>query len=182
VITEWIPKDTQFSATIRVEGITRLELGTLLWLLRPTGGQVHLLGMGKPLGFGAVSVQAKEREIRIIEQDALVSRYQEIADRPAPVTELKQIKDFQSEYECALESKRATALRDVQTAFIRSRSGFLRYSVHYPGLRRPGEGGRELNATGEPRLFDWWTRNEGPQQRRALPHILDDDPTLPYYD
>jgi len=50
----------QFSFTIRFENLSTVELGALLWVLALPGEQgkryYHKLGMGKPLGMGAVEI------------------------------------------------------------------------------------------------------------------------------
>ena len=51
----------QFSFTVRFENLSSVELGALLWVLALPGGEpgkhyYHKLGMGKPLGMGAVEI------------------------------------------------------------------------------------------------------------------------------
>lgn len=51
----------QFSFTLRFENLSSVELGALLWVLALPGGEpgrryYHKLGMGKPLGMGAVEI------------------------------------------------------------------------------------------------------------------------------
>lgn len=50
----------QFRFSLWVENLSRVELGALLWVLRLSADERYRLklGMGKPLGMGAVSIQA----------------------------------------------------------------------------------------------------------------------------
>jgi CRISPR-associated protein (TIGR03986 family) len=53
-LLDWVPEGAGFDIDVVVEDLTREELGALAWLLQP--GHRHRLGLGKPLGFGTVSI------------------------------------------------------------------------------------------------------------------------------
>jgi CRISPR-associated protein (TIGR03986 family) len=68
-IHEWVRPGTEFRFTVRVQNLHPLELGALLWLLDPQrcGNRQparHRLGMGRPLGFGAVELTATRVEVQ----------------------------------------------------------------------------------------------------------------------
>jgi hypothetical protein len=53
-IRSWVRAGVVFRTTIRFTNLSASELGALLGLLTLGAGEVHRLGMGKPLGFGSV--------------------------------------------------------------------------------------------------------------------------------
>lgn len=59
-----LPAGTEFRGTIRFRNLTEQELGLLLWSLRLDEGCFQTIGMGKPYGYGRMSVQIERlREI-----------------------------------------------------------------------------------------------------------------------
>ncbi|OZM56245.1 TIGR03986 family CRISPR-associated RAMP protein [Lottiidibacillus patelloidae] len=55
-INDAMSKGNQFTFEIKVEGLTDVEFGALLWSLSLEKGMHHRLGYGKPFGFGQISV------------------------------------------------------------------------------------------------------------------------------
>jgi CRISPR-associated protein (TIGR03986 family) len=71
-----LPSGTTFKGTIRFHNLRPFELGALIWSIN-FGNQKsddvrHLLGMAKPLGFGAVKIEIDENSIRATTKSALV--------------------------------------------------------------------------------------------------------------
>ena len=63
---ESVPEGTSFKARVRFHNLRRVELGALLWTL-DFGGQHELrhgLGMGKPLGYGQVSIAIEDARLQ----------------------------------------------------------------------------------------------------------------------
>jgi len=56
-----VTEGTQFTFRVDFENLSEVELGALLWALEPAGAEgqefCHKLGMGKPLGMGAVKLE-----------------------------------------------------------------------------------------------------------------------------
>ena len=69
----------RFAFTIRFENLSLAELGALQWVLNIGSDEKvrFKLGMGKPLGMGAVAIKAR---LRLLDQ---VNRYQKLLDGPA---------------------------------------------------------------------------------------------------
>lgn len=86
-VQSYILPGSKMKMTIRFEMLTKVELGILLWLLTPENlvppseqgsnrvGYLHL-GMGKPLGYGAVKVEATE--CRLISGGELSANYSKL--------------------------------------------------------------------------------------------------------
>lgn len=64
-------KGTAFSGTIRFKNLEEDELGLLLWSLVLNDGCYQSIGMGKPYGFGRMSV--KLDKLRLFDFAALYS-------------------------------------------------------------------------------------------------------------
>lgn len=63
---ESLPEDSQFDHTIRFHNLRRVELGALLWAIDFGGDTTcfHGIGMGRPLGFGAVQLAITQSKLR----------------------------------------------------------------------------------------------------------------------
>lgn len=86
-ITGWIPKRTDFRFDIKVENLTREELGALLALLSLEQNYFRL-GFAKPLGLGSVSLSIQwngEEPLPFMTGEDFRDRYRRL-DGPAPST------------------------------------------------------------------------------------------------
>ena len=85
-IKKWIPKGRTFEFTIRFENLTALELGALLFLLVYLNAQdqpsCFRLGYGKPLGLGAVTLNAEIDKIVAFTGEEMKARYSTLSDAP----------------------------------------------------------------------------------------------------
>lgn len=63
---ETLPQGTSFSTRLRFHNLRRVELGALLWTLDFGGRRElrHALGMGKPFGFGQISIVIEGSKLR----------------------------------------------------------------------------------------------------------------------
>lgn len=61
-ISPW-PKGSMWTFTITFENLSGLELGMMLYSLKPADGFLHKLGMGKPLGLGSVEIGIENVQI-----------------------------------------------------------------------------------------------------------------------
>jgi len=88
-ITGWIPKGTVFRFDIKVENLTREELGALLELLDLSQRQCYFrLGFAKPLGLGSVALSIQwngEEPLPFMTGEDFRDRYRRL-DGPAPST------------------------------------------------------------------------------------------------
>jgi hypothetical protein len=50
------PKGSTWTFGVRFDNLSDLELGMILYALKPNDGFVHKLGMGKPIGLGSVEI------------------------------------------------------------------------------------------------------------------------------
>ena len=168
-ISSWVRPGTTFHYTIRFDNLNDLELGALLWLLTLDDDCHHKIGLGKPLGFGAVDVRADLSTANVFSGDAMRERYRSLTSRPVParqedLTRLRQGFARHGETTTAKSEFRAAA------------RGYQNLPVHYPRLKP------EPTATS----YEWWVENDRgskvtPAPRHALP-LLDEReaPALPY--
>jgi len=56
------PKGSQWKFEIRFDNLSDLELGMMLYALKPQDGFLHKLGMGKPIGLGSVEIKVDKVE------------------------------------------------------------------------------------------------------------------------
>ncbi|MCP4418113.1 MAG: hypothetical protein GY805_15935 [Chloroflexi bacterium] len=72
-----VREDVQFSFRIHFENLLPAELGLLWWAIALPADDnqtyCHKLGMGKPLGLGAVQLKVDEKNLHLVDQNA---RYQ----------------------------------------------------------------------------------------------------------
>lgn len=145
-ITGWIPKGTNFNFRIKVENLTREELGALLALLDLGQDQCYFrLGFGKPLGLGSVAlsvVWGTENRIPVMTGAAFSARY-------------KKIDNYES---CILSSGQARAIiQDYQRSVARLYGGNL--------------DGRD-EAPEDEELFPWekseFFKDLGPEQQKSF--------------
>lgn len=64
-VAGWVVPPTRFRTTLHVENLTERQLGALLGLLNMPDDAAMRLGMGRPLGFGVVRVEAALADTRI---------------------------------------------------------------------------------------------------------------------
>jgi hypothetical protein len=193
-IEGFIPVGTRYTTTLRIQGVTVEELSALFWLLALPEGAVLRLGLGKPLGFGAVEVKAVWDEVRIDEVIDLQLRYRSMVPDSAieDSDECWEASNLISHYDCLLS--RCDHLKGLRDQFLDAAFGYAGAAVHYPRFDLPGEMVRPPEGKNwEPRLYEWWGANEtgrkpgeGDQrdrtgQRKSLPFLGEEDaPVLPY--
>jgi hypothetical protein len=169
--------------------VTAEELGALLWLLALPEPATLRLGLGKPLGFGAVAVQARWDEVKIMGRDDLRERYKAVANaapsnQPTPTAD-----DLVAEYDKVLRTD--ASLRGIRDQFLDAAFGFTGAAVHYPRFLTPEEMARPAESDGEAKLYEWWVANEsgrrdnekqGSPRRVGLPPLgrTGQAPVLPY--
>ncbi|MFI7531462.1 hypothetical protein [Nocardia salmonicida] len=81
-MTSWVPIGTSFRTTIWVQNLSEAELAALLWLLTLPEGAVFGIGLGKPLGFGSVTVNADLDTTRLHTHDQMRQRYRHLTGTP----------------------------------------------------------------------------------------------------
>lgn len=164
-ISGWVKPDTVFRVTLLVDNLSTVELGALLWLLDLPGDASMKLGLGKPLGFGAVRMAVDWEATRLYHGDRLRQRYEMIGPtaEPEPADRLRGLVDH---YDQLLRRH----LPRVRDEFLTAARGFTGVPVHYPR--------RTEKPTGK--SFEWFTDNErGP--RLPLGDLLDHEGLpLPY--
>ncbi len=90
-VRSWIAPRSVIKFRIRVENVSWTELNALLWILDPRNlvpwakrdGEADpagflRLGVGKPLGLGAVQVEVEENGVRILEGEELAEGYRDL--------------------------------------------------------------------------------------------------------
>jgi CRISPR-associated protein (TIGR03986 family) len=193
----WIEPKTAFRFDIDVINLSSEELGALLWLLRLNEGQepasplrCFKLGLGKPLGFGSVSLRLDRWDLR---KGAAWRNYYSSLDPPRP--DGMDLSSLISCYKEAVPRSYKGRPGDPPPAFEEAPfiKGFLRAAegyadsipTHYPRTQPARERiNRETRKPEAVPSFEWFVDNERgggrqPGQRLALPAI-DADQGLPY--
>jgi CRISPR-associated protein (TIGR03986 family) len=163
-VSSWVTPGTTFSFTIRVDNIGAMELGALLWLLTLESRHHHKIGLGKPLGFGAVEVMADLAQARLRDGEAMRERYRSLTEpRTATPDELVALR---------AEFTADAATASVRAEFLAAARGYDGLAVHYPRT--------QVEPIAE--SYDWWVANDrkGSGARHALPQLGDKAPRLPY--
>lgn len=170
-ITQWVKPGTEFTVLLRVDNLSRTELAALLWLLDLPDGAVLHLGLGTPLGFGAVRVAADWDSVRLFTGEQLRARYRSLSAVPDPEP-VPAVRGLVEEYDALLREH----LPRVRAEFLATATGFSEVPVHYPRTSpRP-----------EAESYQWWVANDKKHgKRHALPPLVDDKgdataPLLPY--
>src|SRR5262249_10543789 len=144
------------------------ELGPLIWLATQDGCPLRL-GAGKPLGFGAVTVEIDWDSTELRTQGALRHCWLGLR-RPDPAPP-QQVQAFAEEFE---RSRSGRELADMLAAFKRVAAG-LPEPACYPRTQRVPEA----------ETYRWFVENERIEKRGirygfALPHVLEDNQELPF--
>ncbi|PKV98900.1 TIGR03986 family type III CRISPR-associated RAMP protein [Nocardia fluminea] len=172
-VTSWVPIGTSFRTTIWVQNLSEAELAALLWLLTLPEGAVFGIGLGKPLGFGSVTVRADLDTTRLHTHDQMRQRYRHLTATPDALTPdaLSAIADSFPE-----RADRA-GLRAVRQQFLESVTGFGGFPVHYPRLGRADGTASAPTETS----YEWFVQNNKQSNPNALPALGGNrPPTLPY--
>lgn len=76
VTLETLPRGTRFEARLRFHNLRRVEFGALLWALDfgERSALRHAIGMGKPFGFGQISITIKDCKLRSNRPDERAER------------------------------------------------------------------------------------------------------------
>lgn len=154
-----------FEFDLEFENLADAELGALLWSLELDGWH-HRLGLGKPLGFGSVTIQVIEMELV-----DLIGRYEEFSTGRVNALDRKDtyVRGFQDAMEArygpdfyALDN-----IRDLRALLAESPD----HPVHYPrSTSYPQPEGKNFE------WFVWNKRKGGPRQ--ALRLATEDDEGL----
>jgi len=93
---ELLQPPAAFSFCVEFEDLTREELGLLVWSLELEEEMHHSLGMGKPLGLGAIRVRIDEGDSFVVDHGGLREYYGSVGKSirdvasPAGTAQLKQ--------------------------------------------------------------------------------------------
>ncbi|MDR2975551.1 MAG: TIGR03986 family CRISPR-associated RAMP protein [Propionibacteriaceae bacterium] len=193
-VSEWIEPGTVFTTTVRFEGLNRAELGALLYLLDLRDGDhegVFGLGGGKPLGFGAVRVQADWGRAVLSTAEQSRRRYTSLLRDDRLCLSNREREDLAVEFETYFKTVTVGRQKLLWKEFMDAVFGFKGAATHYPRTMAQQEA-RQSGLKGAPKprgesdgteLFRWWTANEQQIKPRSLPLLGQDQaPTLPYLD
>lgn len=178
-VSGWVKPGTTFTVTLQVDNLTNTELGALLWLLALPEGATHKLGLGKPLGFGAVRLDIDWTRTRLVTGDPLLDRYRMLS-LSAEASPLSDATALIGEYDALLRG----VLSGVRTEFLNAARGMVGAPVHYPrvlqGQRQPG-----VPPAPQATTYEWWVANDrvGSGQRCAMNELSDPNSLLlPYHE
>jgi hypothetical protein len=159
-VTQWVKPGTEFTVLLRVDNLSKIELAALLWLLDLPDGAALQLGLGKPLGFGAVRVAADWDDVRLFTGDRVLERYRSLSSVPESEP-LQTLRELIGEYDDLLTEH----LAQVRAEFLAAATGFPGSPVHYP----------RTNPVPETESYLWWVANDvsgkQPGKRLALPRL-----------
>lgn len=142
-----VKQNTVFDFYIDFENLSRLELGALLYALRPNEEFRHKIGLGKPLGLGTVEIEVVEllkidREKRYSHLGLFEDRYQNIN------SEIRSLrKDFRS-----INPDLCDVLETL------GNPNNIKAKVHYPKVS---------GKTDEEENFLWFVANDAPPDKNG---------------
>lgn len=154
VVSHWVKPGATFRLTLQVDNLSRMELAALLWLLSLPDGACLKLGLGKPLGFGAVRVEVDWADTRLFTGDRLLDRYRTLALSPTA-----DGAEVPGRLAAAYDGMLRQRMPEVRDGFLNTAYGFVGVPVHYP--RYAADGPDQAAQTG-PRAttYDWWVAND----------------------
>ncbi|WP_422768889.1 TIGR03986 family type III CRISPR-associated RAMP protein [Plantactinospora sp. WMMC1484] len=162
-VSQWVKPGTSFTLTLQVDNLTGTELGALLWLLSLPDGACLKLGLGKPLGFGAVQVAVDWQVTRLFTGDRLPDRYRAVSPSPpADDADLDAARQLVTDYDAVLREH----LNEVREEFLNAAYGFVGAPVHYP--RKADGSPAGLPAAPRSTTYDWWVANDKIGKRAGL--------------
>ncbi|MBV9381315.1 MAG: TIGR03986 family CRISPR-associated RAMP protein [Streptosporangiaceae bacterium] len=165
----WVREGTEFTIRLFIDAVPRAELAPLIWLGIQDGCSLRL-GAGKPLGFGAVTVNVDWDATELRSQEALRGCWLGLR-RPDP-SPREQVEVLAAEFE--RQAMSSPALAPAITAFRKIAMG-LPAPACYPRTQREPEA----------ETYHWFVENDRIKSRRvrygfALPHVLEENQDMPF--
>ncbi len=161
-IKGWVKPGATFEFDLHLKNLSDFELGAIAWLLSLPESHCLRLGLGKPLGFGSVSVQIDPNNSVIADGADWIGSLL-AGGTPLDKMELEKLTPFQERFKQTITAQNPTLL----SSFEKSAGGFGTLPIHYPRL--PGEPIDEH--------FHWFVNNEktkGNSVHYSLPDLIDD--------
>ncbi|MBL8149239.1 MAG: TIGR03986 family CRISPR-associated RAMP protein [Blastocatellia bacterium] len=163
----WVKKGTKFEFDINLINLSEVELGALLFLLRPL--YFHRLGAGKPLGFGSVKLKIKSHELATGKNlRSFYSSFGEVRTENEIPTESLNIEELIQRYKNNFSEEYGNFDEStIIKSFLRSAKGFEDLPIHYPRTTKAP------NPDGE--SFKWFVENERNNgSKLSLPNLHED--------
>ena len=105
----------RFAFTVRFENLSETELGAILWALQPHGNGdetcVHKIGMGKPLGMGAVHIDRVDLHLT----DRVNKRYARLFDESAEIKWNEGFDAIENDFAGSFEQTMLTATSETNS-------------------------------------------------------------------
>lgn len=146
-ISGWVKPGSIFKTVLRFDNLGEPELGALLWLLSLPEGMHHRIGMGKPLGFGSIRVQADWARSRIENREMIEARYR------LETTVGRSAKEIIDTWLSANESTPPVA------AWIAAARGWQGVPIHYP----------QASSIRTAKSYEWFALNDSGRKAPAPP-------------
>lgn len=178
-VAGWVNPGVEFRFRIDVRDLSEVELGALGWLITLPEEYCHRLGLGKPLGFGSVSLAIDADATRLYTGEQWASYYQNLTSS-LPVAGAGPLEEAADAFdELQHESKE---VREVFKEFLAAAYGVAGPPIHYPRVRPAGMGG-PVPPDPQGQAYAWFTANEkaASGRRRSLPGPLDAENPLTIY-
>ena len=145
-----VKRGAVFNFYLDFENLSNIELGALLYALRPTDEFRHKIGLGKPIGLGKVKIEISklltiDREIRYSSSGLLGKRFAE--------KDLTFINDLKANFR-AINTDICDVLETLGDPQL------LSAKVHYPKV---------LGKTDEEENFKWFVENDRSRRRNLSP-------------
>lgn len=160
-IKSWVKPETEFAFDIQFSNLSRVELGAIFWLLTLPREHYFRFGLGKPLGFGSVSLSIASTDdkldIVVADGQGWIESLKKWHGTPTAIS-ADDIKRMVGEFESTVASLNANLLK----SFLQSARGFGELPIHYPSL--PGFDGEH---------FRWFGDNEK-KGKHSLPDLTSD--------
>ena len=157
-----LAEGNEFVFTVRFDNLEDYELGLLLWSLALENGMAHKIGMGKPLGFGSVSITVGSVEIicRKTRYSSFVKAINDLQDGITKNTNWQN--DYVLKFTSWMEDVFTTEFAELEN--VKALKKILEYPnrstspIHYPLCENTDE-----------KQFEWFVANRRSRNPQVLP-------------
>lgn len=150
-VSGWVKPGVTFTTVLRVENLSAFELGAVVWLLDAVHehGGLFTIGLGRPLGFGAVDIRMGTG-VSLHGQDQMVYRCRNLGvhQSGASPESTAALQAVRSAFDMVVEGDEG--LKRVRSQFLAVASAAGNTPVHYP---RAANSPSTVDKT-----FEWWQK------------------------
>jgi CRISPR-associated protein (TIGR03986 family) len=185
-VRSWVRPGATFSVTIRLENLSRFEVGAIAWLCSFEGSRFWKLGAAKPLGLGSASVQVDASTTQIYTTVAFQESLKAWPPLPA-LLDAADLKGCIDAFKAGMTATYGSSFFSIPciAALLKSAEGQGAMPTHYPYAYKSGRDQDPLRPPAMGLNYEWWVANDKVVRRevndRSLPDLVE-GPGLPIFD